>query len=52
MLQEAVSGIRLVKSFRGEAYEEARFTEASDRYSRGMVRITRLALARRSRSPR
>ena len=43
VLQEAVSGIRLVKSFRGEAYEDARFREASDRYSRGMVRITRIA---------
>jgi subfamily B ATP-binding cassette protein MsbA len=43
VLQEAVSGVRLVKSFRGEAYEDARFTEASHRYSSGMVRITRIA---------
>jgi subfamily B ATP-binding cassette protein MsbA len=43
VLQEAVSGMRLVKSFRGEAYEDSRFTEASHRYSSGMVRITRIA---------
>jgi len=43
VLQESVSGVRLVKSFRGEAYEDARFTEASHRYSSGMVRITRIA---------
>jgi subfamily B ATP-binding cassette protein MsbA len=43
VLQEAVSGMRLVKSFRGEAYEDSRFTEASHRYSSGMVRINRIA---------
>ncbi|PYP77423.1 MAG: ABC transporter ATP-binding protein [Gemmatimonadetes bacterium] len=43
VLQEAVSGVRLVKSFRGEAYEDSRFMEASHRYSSGMVRITRIA---------
>jgi subfamily B ATP-binding cassette protein MsbA len=43
VLQEVVSGVRLVKSFRGEAYEDARFTGASGRYSSGMVRITRIA---------
>jgi ATP-binding cassette, subfamily B, bacterial MsbA len=43
VLQEAVSGVRLVKSFRGEPYEDSRFTEASHRYSSGMVRITRIA---------
>ncbi len=44
VLQEVVSGIRLVKSFRGEAYEDGRFIGASARYSRGMTRIQRLAL--------
>ena len=44
VLQEVVSGVRLVKSFRGEPYEDARFTGASGAYTRGMVRITRLAL--------
>jgi subfamily B ATP-binding cassette protein MsbA len=43
VLQEVVSGVRLVKSFRGESYEDARFTGASHRYSAGMVRITRIA---------
>ena len=43
VLQEVVSGVRLVKSFRGEPYEDSRFTAASHRYSSGMVRITRIA---------
>ncbi|HEX6944132.1 MAG TPA: ABC transporter ATP-binding protein [Gemmatimonadaceae bacterium] len=43
VVQEAVSGIRLVKSFGGEDYEYARFREASDRYARGMMRVTRLS---------
>lgn len=43
VVQEAVSGIRLVKSFGGEAYEEGRFRDGSGRYARGMVRVTRLA---------
>jgi subfamily B ATP-binding cassette protein MsbA len=44
VLQEVVSGIRLVKSYRGESYEDARFTSASGGYTRGMVRITRLSM--------
>ena len=44
VLQEVVSGVRLVKSFRGEAYEDQRFLGASARYSRGMTRIQRLSL--------
>ncbi|MES2178471.1 MAG: ABC transporter ATP-binding protein [Gemmatimonadota bacterium] len=43
VLQEVVSGVRLVKSFRGERYEDGRFTDASHRYSSGMVRITRIS---------
>jgi subfamily B ATP-binding cassette protein MsbA len=43
VLQEAVSGVRLVKAFRAEPYEERRFLEASDRYSEGLMRITRVA---------
>ena len=43
VVQEAVSGIRLVKSFGGEDYEFNRFREASDRYARGMMRVTRLS---------
>jgi subfamily B ATP-binding cassette protein MsbA len=44
VLQETVSGIRLVKSFRGETYEGQRFLRASHGYSKGMVRVTRVAL--------
>ena len=44
VLQEVISGIRLVKSFGGEAYEDERFTSASGSYTKGMVRITRIAL--------
>jgi ATP-binding cassette, subfamily B, bacterial MsbA len=43
VVQEAVSGIRLVKSFRGEEYEYERFRDASNRYARGMMRVTRIA---------
>jgi ATP-binding cassette, subfamily B, bacterial MsbA len=43
ILQEVVSGIRLVKSFSGEPYEERRFADASQRYSEGMVRINRVS---------
>jgi subfamily B ATP-binding cassette protein MsbA len=42
VVQEAVSGIRLVKAFGGEAYELGRFREASDRYAKGMMRVARL----------
>ena len=44
VLQETVSGVRLVKSFRGERYEGERFVDASHGYSKGMVRVTRVAL--------
>lgn len=43
VVQETVSGIRLVKSFGAEAYEEERFREASDRYATSTVRLTRLS---------
>jgi ATP-binding cassette, subfamily B, bacterial MsbA len=43
VLQEVVSGVRLVKSFGGEAYEDGRFGAASHRYSEGMVRINRVS---------
>ena len=44
VVQESVSGIRLVKSFGGEQYEEGRFREGSGRYAKGMVRVTRIAV--------
>ena len=43
VLQEVISGIRLVKSFRGEPYEDSRFTRASSAYSTGAARITRVS---------
>jgi subfamily B ATP-binding cassette protein MsbA len=43
VLQEAVTGVRLVKAFRAEPYEEGRFLDASNRYSDGLMRITRVA---------
>ena len=45
VLQEVISGIRLVKSFRAEPYEDARFHGASSAYSAGMVKVSRAALA-------
>jgi subfamily B ATP-binding cassette protein MsbA len=44
VLQEVISGIRLVKSYRGEPYEDARFAHASGSYSSGSVRITKISL--------
>ncbi|MDE3217389.1 MAG: ABC transporter ATP-binding protein, partial [Gemmatimonadota bacterium] len=44
VLQEVVSGIRLVKSFAAEPYEDGRFTEANHGYSSGMVRVARMAV--------
>jgi subfamily B ATP-binding cassette protein MsbA len=41
VVQEAVTGVRLVKGFGGEAYEERRFREASDRLARGLKRVAR-----------
>ena len=43
VLQETVSGIRLVKSFGAEEFEERRFTDASDTYARTTVRLTQLS---------
>src|SRR5690242_19842125 len=42
VLQESVSGIRLVKSFGAEQYEEARFVGASHTFSDGLVRMARV----------
>jgi subfamily B ATP-binding cassette protein MsbA len=44
VLQESVSGIRLVKSFAAEGYEEERFAGASRKYSRGLVRMATISL--------
>lgn len=45
VLQEVIGGVRLVKSFGAEAYEDRRFTQASGTYSAGMVKVSRAALA-------
>jgi ATP-binding cassette, subfamily B, bacterial MsbA len=44
VVQETVSGIRLVKTFGAEAYEQKRFRDASNSYSSALVRVTRTAL--------
>jgi subfamily B ATP-binding cassette protein MsbA len=43
VLQETVAGVRLVKSFGAEDYEERRFVAASDTYARTTVRLTQLS---------
>jgi subfamily B ATP-binding cassette protein MsbA len=43
VVQETVSGIRLVKSFGAEPVEVKRFAYASDRYANLSVRLTRLS---------
>jgi subfamily B ATP-binding cassette protein MsbA len=43
VVQETVSGIRLVKSFGAEDVEVARFSDASNRYAQLTVRLTRLS---------
>jgi subfamily B ATP-binding cassette protein MsbA len=44
VLQESVSGIRLVKAYGAEPYEASRFVGASHTYSSGLVRMARIAL--------
>ena len=44
VLQETISGIRLVKASRAESYEEARFSDGSNKYARSSLKLTRLAL--------
>jgi subfamily B ATP-binding cassette protein MsbA len=44
LVQEVVSGVRLVKSYRAESREETRFTEKNNAFARGYVKVGRLAL--------
>jgi len=44
VMQETVSGVRLVKAYAAEAYEKRRFDAAADRYASGVIRMQRLAL--------
>ena len=41
VLQEVISGVRLVKSFRGEPYEDRRFMRASHSFATGARSCTR-----------
>jgi subfamily B ATP-binding cassette protein MsbA len=43
VVSETVAGIRLVKAFGGEPYEEGRFREASDRLARTLTRVARVS---------
>ena len=43
-MQEAVSGVRLMKAYRAEPYETARFREANEAFARGNVKVGRLAM--------
>jgi subfamily B ATP-binding cassette protein MsbA len=44
ILQESVSGIRLVKSFGAERHEQERFIAASHGFSAGLVKMSRISL--------
>jgi ABC-type multidrug transport system fused ATPase/permease subunit len=44
LVQEVVSGVRLVKSYRAEGREEAKFTARNGAYAKGFVKVGRLAL--------
>ena len=43
VVQESVTGVRLVKSFGAEGFEEKRFVDASETVTRTMVRVTRIS---------
>jgi subfamily B ATP-binding cassette protein MsbA len=44
LMQETVSGVRLVKAYGAEGYEAERFGDAAARYARGMVKWQKMAL--------
>lgn len=44
ILQENVSGIRLIKSYGAERHEGERFVSASNRFSAGLVRMSKISL--------
>ncbi len=44
LMQETVSGVRLVKAYGAEPYERMRFADAAGRYAKGVVRWQKLAL--------
>jgi subfamily B ATP-binding cassette protein MsbA len=44
LVQEVVSGVRLVKSYRAEQREETKFTTRNAAFAKGYIRVGRLAL--------
>ena len=44
LMEETVSGVRLVKAYGAEPYERGRFRAAADGYARGLIRWQKLAL--------
>jgi subfamily B ATP-binding cassette protein MsbA len=44
LMQETVSGVRLVKAYAAEPYERTRFFAAADRYTRGLIRMQRISI--------
>jgi len=44
LMQETVSGVRLVKAYAAEPYERKRFFAAADRYTRGLIRMQRISI--------
>jgi subfamily B ATP-binding cassette protein MsbA len=44
IVQESVTGMRLVKAFRAEANETRRFQDANTAFARGNVKVSRLAM--------
>jgi len=44
LMEETVSGVRLVKAYAAEPYERGRFKVAADGYARGVIRWQKLAL--------
>jgi len=44
LMQETVSGVRLVKAYAAEPYERGRFFTAADRYTRGLIKMQRISI--------
>ena len=44
LMQETVSGVRLVKAYAAEPYERGRFFAAADRYTRGLIKMQRISI--------
>ena len=44
VMQETVSGVRLVKAYAAEPYEKRRFDDAAGKYASGVIKVQRFAL--------